>query len=1047
MLGANVANPVPLYFVKNRRDTSSNWTGVNPVLRPGEIGLESDTGLFKFGDGVHTWQQLSYANSSSVSVTSVNGLTGNVIITASSIGADLAGAASSAQSAAEAYAATQASTAQSNAETFATGIVTTETSRAESAESSLSTSISNEISRAETAEGLLAPLASPTFTGIPAAPTATAGTSTTQLATTAFVGTAITNNGTGVSSAAATYLNSIICPGIVGDGVTDNSLTIQTALSAIDITKEASELVVISPTVGGSVYINGTVQVQQSNVTLRFASPVIYGPNGRISIYGTYIYTTPSSPPVLTVAASAGATSITVSNGSYFPVGTYLEVRGDHDATGAALWEDYALVTANTAGSGTTATLTLDTPLANSYSVTYTDGGSSEVVAIASSLATVQPVRGNTTVTVASTSAFSVGQYVQILDDSLNESSSLTSQAQNYLDMEIAQVLSITNSTQMVLTHALHHTYSLTYNARVVGLQPVMNSHIKDAQVTWSATSVVDNAFEIKFGVNCSVQNSVCSGGTYSWQNDAFRQTNSYFCFIDNCYAEYPVNTSAGYGYGHTIYGGTYCTIRNSKATACRHSFLHYNGAVGNLVTGCMSVDACLSDFDFHGANTWDNRVTDCIAVGGTTVPTDNSTPQKNACNAGNPNHLVGDFNVTFENIRVVNYTYGGNAAALSVVPQSSGITFRNIRVETASYGMWFNYLSANPTLLYSSIVVENCTFDNCTNLSQINGSSSANMSGLVIQNNTFINAATALTIDYVSGAKVLKNTWVTPSLPSQTYAVYAQNCPSIYIKNNDMSQSVRGVKLSGSTNARITGNTMHDFTDTTVYEDAGGNSGTLFRNNDIFGFSLYSSPPIPLGVRVSGSGPSSGSVIDTLPLYMSDHPAKRGFLEWNFNPEAMNTSSKTLTTSGTVYLVKISPLYNTTVTNINVYMGSNGATLTSGENFLGLYDYNGNLMSATADQTTAWGSGAPKLITTALTTPQTVYAGYDYYVAFLFNGTTSPGFAAGANVPGPMNVGLSNAYLRFAATNSTSVTSLPSTITESSNTSTNASAIFVALS
>jgi len=38
-----------------------------------------------------------------------------------------------------------------------------------------------------------APLASPTFTGVPAAPTATAGTATTQIATTAFVGTAITN--------------------------------------------------------------------------------------------------------------------------------------------------------------------------------------------------------------------------------------------------------------------------------------------------------------------------------------------------------------------------------------------------------------------------------------------------------------------------------------------------------------------------------------------------------------------------------------------------------------------------------------------------------------------------------------------------------------------------------------------------------------------------------------------------------------------------------------------------------------------------------------
>lgn len=38
-----------------------------------------------------------------------------------------------------------------------------------------------------------APLASPTFTGTPAAPTATGGTNTTQIATTAFVASAITS--------------------------------------------------------------------------------------------------------------------------------------------------------------------------------------------------------------------------------------------------------------------------------------------------------------------------------------------------------------------------------------------------------------------------------------------------------------------------------------------------------------------------------------------------------------------------------------------------------------------------------------------------------------------------------------------------------------------------------------------------------------------------------------------------------------------------------------------------------------------------------------
>lgn len=69
-----------------------------------------------------------------------------------------AGVASTAQSNAETYAAGVASTAQGNAETFATSAVGTETTRAEGAEGTLSTAISAETTRAETAEALKVPL-------------------------------------------------------------------------------------------------------------------------------------------------------------------------------------------------------------------------------------------------------------------------------------------------------------------------------------------------------------------------------------------------------------------------------------------------------------------------------------------------------------------------------------------------------------------------------------------------------------------------------------------------------------------------------------------------------------------------------------------------------------------------------------------------------------------------------------------------------------------------------------------------------------------------
>lgn len=45
-----------------RHDTAANWTSVNPVLAVGEMGVETDTNKFKFGDGVTAWSGLTYAS-------------------------------------------------------------------------------------------------------------------------------------------------------------------------------------------------------------------------------------------------------------------------------------------------------------------------------------------------------------------------------------------------------------------------------------------------------------------------------------------------------------------------------------------------------------------------------------------------------------------------------------------------------------------------------------------------------------------------------------------------------------------------------------------------------------------------------------------------------------------------------------------------------------------------------------------------------------------------------------------------------------------------
>ena len=62
--------------IQIRRDVAANWTSADPVLKQGEIGLETDTKLAKIGDGTTAWTALAYwpaGGDGSGTVTSVTG--------------------------------------------------------------------------------------------------------------------------------------------------------------------------------------------------------------------------------------------------------------------------------------------------------------------------------------------------------------------------------------------------------------------------------------------------------------------------------------------------------------------------------------------------------------------------------------------------------------------------------------------------------------------------------------------------------------------------------------------------------------------------------------------------------------------------------------------------------------------------------------------------------------------------------------------------------------------------------------------------------------
>jgi len=46
--------------IQLRRGTAAEWTSSNPILLSGEIGVETDTGSVKIGNGSASWSSLNY---------------------------------------------------------------------------------------------------------------------------------------------------------------------------------------------------------------------------------------------------------------------------------------------------------------------------------------------------------------------------------------------------------------------------------------------------------------------------------------------------------------------------------------------------------------------------------------------------------------------------------------------------------------------------------------------------------------------------------------------------------------------------------------------------------------------------------------------------------------------------------------------------------------------------------------------------------------------------------------------------------------------------
>lgn len=149
-----------------------------------------------------------------------------------------------------------------------------------------------EFNNIATAVATKADIADPTFTGVPAAPTASAGTSTTQIATTAFVAAAVTAYDTALTVSTSQIENDAVTAAKIATGAVG---TDELATDAVTQVKMANSSV-------------GTAEIIDANIT---ASKLDGAQTGTAPIFGARAWVNFNGTGTVAIRASGNVSSIT----------------------------------------------------------------------------------------------------------------------------------------------------------------------------------------------------------------------------------------------------------------------------------------------------------------------------------------------------------------------------------------------------------------------------------------------------------------------------------------------------------------------------------------------------------------------------------------------------------------------------------------------------------------------------------------------------------------------------------------------------------------
>lgn len=180
--------------------------------------------------------------------------------------------------------------------------------------------------------------------------------------------------------------------------------------------------------------------------------------------------------------------------------------------------------------------------------------------------------------------------------------------------------------------------------------------------------------------------------------------------------------------------------------------------------------------------------------------------------------------------------------------------------------------------------------------------------------------------------------------------------------------------------------------------------------------------------------------------LYQSDTPARHGFAEWNYPPDATGAVGGVAAVGGTIYGMRIDAQSGQSISNIVVVCGGAAVALTAGQCIAVIIDgTTGDDVARNADISGLFGSSGVVTIPVPAFTP---VLGRAYAVLLLFNGTTPPSLVrSGATGNIASNAGLTGASPRRYFNAGTGQSAIPSNVNLATTSASGAFTYWCALS